>query len=357
MRVCVIASSRFPVSEPFAGGLEAHTHLLVRGLRNRGHEVTLFAAQGSDPALGVRCLEAAQFTSSAASRRDVGAPPEAVLQEHHAYLSLMLELAQDAEERFDVIHNNSLHHLPIAMARTVGAPIVTTLHTPPLGMLESAIRLAPGSSTFVSVSAATRRAWAPHVPSTTVHNGVDTRLWRPRKERAERLAVWSGRMVPEKAPHHAIMAARAAGVRLVLAGPRWDDDYFDVEVRPRLGGDVTYLGHLDHSTLRDVVARAGVAVVTPTWEEPYGLVAAEAMAAGTPVAAYARGALPEIVPAHVGALAAPDDTEDLARALERALDCDRRLVREHAEEHHSLTRMVEGYEQVYLDATRRRRSP
>ena len=92
LRICLIASSRFPVAEPFAGGLEAHTHSLASELIRRGHEVTLFAAPGSDPALGVTELGVEPFSSSPAARADVGARPEQWMREHHAYLKLMLDL-------------------------------------------------------------------------------------------------------------------------------------------------------------------------------------------------------------------------------------------------------------------------
>jgi hypothetical protein len=116
------------VAEPFQGGLEAHTAALADRLMRRGHEVSLFAAPGSDPRFGARVLPVSRHRSSAIARRDVAAPPETWMQEHHAYLALMLELMRDGD-RYDVVHNNSLHHLPIAMASAISPPLVTTLHT------------------------------------------------------------------------------------------------------------------------------------------------------------------------------------------------------------------------------------
>lgn len=344
LRICLVASARFPIREPFAGGLEALTHALAAELGRRGHHVTLFAAPGSDPALHVEELPVAQFEPSPAARRDVNAPSLRWMSEHHAYLQLMLGLARDPG-RFDLVHNHSLHHLPVAMAPSLSTPLVTTLHTPPLPWLESAVSLAPDSVIFTAVSTQTARAWAHAVPSTPILNGVDVRRWRPGPGGGP--AVWSGRLVPEKAPHEAIDAARAAGVPLVLAGPTPDASYFEDEIAPRLGPTAVHVGHLDHCALARLLGRASVALVTPAWDEPYGLVAAEAMACGTPVAAYARGALPEIVTAGTGALAAPGDVADLARALREAQGCDRRVVRRHAEAHCSLDRMVDDYERLY----------
>lgn len=347
LRICLIASSRFPVQEPFAGGLEAHTHVLASELVSRGHEVSLFAGEGSDPALPVTVLPVESFQCSDTARMDVGAPPALWMAEHHAYLGLMLELARSGASRFDVIHNNTLHHLPVAMGAAVPVPMVTTLHTPPIPWLESAACFAPEHSRFAAVSECTSRAWEHAVSSTTILNGVDTDLWRLGPGGPG--AVWTGRVVPEKAPHQAIDAARSVGVPIVLAGPVMDRGYFDEEIVPRLDADARYVGHLAQYELSELIGAACVAVVTPDWDEPYGLVAVEAMACGTPVAAYARGALPELVEEDTGRLAGPGDVAGLGAAMLEAALLDRHVVRRTAERRFGKHRMVDEYEQLYLD--------
>jgi glycosyltransferase involved in cell wall biosynthesis len=351
LRVCVIASSRFPVREPFMGGLEAHTHALASRLIRRGHTVSVFAAPGSDPDLGATAVPVAEFRTSTAARSDVGSPPEAWMQEHHAYLDLMLSLARGVHGPFDVIHNNSLHHLPVAMTPLLNTPMVTVLHTPPVPWLESAVGFAAPGTRFIAVSHAVRRAWRRTVSSHTIHNGVDVARWTPGGGGGP--ALWSGRIVPEKAPHEALLAARAAGLRIDLAGPVHDQSYFAEHVQPLLANpSARYLGHLDADGLRHAVAGASVAVVTPQWEEPFGLVAAEALSCGTPVAAYDRGALTELIDEHTGVLAPAGDIPALAEAMRRAATLDRAAARRRAVEHFSLDHMVDGYEQVYADISR-----
>lgn len=329
------------------GGLEAHTHALAHALRRRGHDVALFAAPGSDPRLGAVQLDVAPFVSSPAARADVGASPESWMREHHAYLDLMLGLARGRHGHFDVVHNNSLHHLPVAMSELLTVPVVTTLHTPPVPWLESATEFASPRCRFVAVSHDLARAWRHRVQSQVVHNGVDTAFWRPGPGGGP--ALWSGRIVPEKAPHEALDAAAHAGLPIDLAGPVHDQAYFDEQILPRLGAGARYLGHLGQVALRKAVGGASVAVVTPQWDEPFGLVAVEAMSCGTPVAAYDRGALGEIVDETVGVLAPAGDVAALADAMRQALHRDRNEVRRTVSRRFSLSRMVDGYESVYRD--------
>ncbi len=351
LRICLVANCRFPIAEPFTGGLESMTWHLASELVRRGHEVAVFAAPGSDPGLGAVELPVAAMPDRA-GRHDVDAPPYVEVAEHHAYLSLMLELAQQGLGEFDVLHNNSLHYLPVAMARALPVPVLTTLHTPPLWWLESAVRLDAGSSSFAAVSRHTAASWAPITPSTCVLNGVDVDQWPAGPRGAT--AVWSGRIVAEKAPHDAVLAARRAGIPIVLAGPVLDAAYFRESVEPLLGPEATYAGHLPQADLATLVGTSAVAVVTPAWDEPYGLVAAEALACGTPVAAYARGGLPEVLTPDTGRLATAGDVGMLAAAMTDALSLDRARCRQHAEDDLSLTRMVDNYEDLYLDILGRR---
>jgi glycosyltransferase involved in cell wall biosynthesis len=283
---------------------------------------------------------------SAAASADPSMPGTAFMADHHAYLTLMLRLARDGTE-FDVVHNHSLHHLPVAMAPALATPMLCTLHTPPTPWLESAISATAGAGArFAAVSSYTARSWQHLLPDVTVvRNGVDGRRW-PLGGGGSDL-VWFGRITPEKGPHLAIDAARRAGRPLVIAGPVSDPDYFARDVEPRLGGEVRYAGHLAHRELAQLVGASAAALVTPQWDEPYGLVVAEAMMSGTPVVAFARGGIPEIVGPGGGRLVATGDVAAMAAAIPDAVELSRPVVHTLAAQRCSAAAMVADYLDIY----------
>jgi len=331
----VIAHLKHAIQEPFAGGLEMHTRFLCASLRQRGHEVTLFAATGSEP-------EGLESISNAMQMGVASFPAE-----HRVYRKLMYSLRG---RRFDVIHNNSLHYLPVAMSGGLSAPMVTTLHTPPFWELEGAMRLSDTAHhCYVAVSQMIRRAWQPiNDVKRVIANGIDLDQFAFRATpELEPYGVWYGRIVPEKGLHLAIEAARAAGLPLRFAGPISDPEYFAASIRPHLGAAVVYLGHLPHAALAAVIAGARVFLCTPLWDEPYGLVVAESLSCGTPVAAFARGAIPELLDESSGVLAVPGDVGALADAALLAAGLSRLACRRRAESVCDSRAMIDAYERLY----------
>ncbi|MEZ5654960.1 MAG: glycosyltransferase [Sphingobium sp.] len=349
MRIGIIAHVKHPIAEPFAGGLEAHTALLATRLRERGHKVTVFASTRSEAEIGVEPI------CDATSLNAVGtaeATDESFFREHHAYLDLMQRLRQGG---FDVIHNNSLHYLPVAMADVLPMPMVTTLHTPPFCWLESGIRLARHDNiSFVAVSKVMTALWRSVVPGCKViSNGIDLKRFSFQAEHDPAIyMVWQGRLVPEKGAHHAIAAAKKMGIPLKIAGPALDQEYFDREVKPHLGGGIKYEGHLAQKDIAALVGKAAVLLNTPGWDEPYGLVVAEALACGVPVAAFDRGAMREILTEECGVLAQPDNAEALAQAAKAAMALSRHACRHRAETACDAETMVTRYEKLYYQLTR-----
>ncbi|MHA6724002.1 glycosyltransferase [Sphingomonas sp. RS2018] len=336
---------RHPIAAPFMGGMEAHCHLLTRGLIERGHDVTLFASGDSDPDLPIFTVMPRHY--------------EAVLPWAHWRGTERLSEFQDRafvtawqairESGFDVVHNNAMHPAIHAWAARDHQPMVTSLHVPPFDGLSNAIQEQAGPWLLQTTTSRSHMAgWWSTPPSTAsiVHNGIDTDRWTFRAEGNGR-AVWAGRITPNKGTALAIRAAKEAGIALDVIGPIDCMDYFSESVAPLLDVDRVYHGHMGSDVLVDHIGAASVLIATPMWDEPFGLIAAEAMACGVPVAALDRGALSEVV-GDCGALAG--DEAALVEAIRRALSLPRKQCRTRVERYFSLDAMIDGYEDAYAAA-------
>jgi glycosyltransferase involved in cell wall biosynthesis len=347
LSIALVGSARFGVTEPFAGGLEAHTVTTALALQRAGHDVTIFAGPADEPRrCDVEVVPIVDTTLDTASveRADTQMSPLAAEQMARGFRSTMETIR--ATRRFDIVHNNSLDATPVAFDGRLGTPMVHVLHCPPFAALADAHRARiwrAGAGCVIAVSASLGATW-PGICTAVVPNGVAVHRWQPGAcdERSDR-CVWVGRVVPEKAPHLAIDAARLAGRPIVLAGPVQHRGYFDAEIAPRLGDDATWAGHLCHDELCELIGGSAVGVVTPLWDEPFGLVVAEMLACGTPVAATGRGAIASFVDPSVAAIAIADTPAGVAAAIDRAAHLDRAACRRHASTHLSDDRMVERY--------------
>jgi len=339
LRIGVLTHIKFPICQPFAGGLEAFTHDVTLGLRERGHAVTLFAKGGS----------AAHLDAVAVPDEEQCRHPSlssAYVAEHHAYLKLMQRID---DYGFDVIFNNSLHYVPITMASVIRTPMLTVLHTPPFFEMVNALRGDRQHGRFSTLSVANAQQWSEVVNHCAViPNGIDLHSWQPAGAVGEH-ALWFGRLVPDKGAHLAIDAARQAGIALRLAGQAVDERYFKEYIQPRLGPGVDYIGHLQRPQLAAELASASLALITPCWEEPFGLVVAEALACGTPVAAFDRGAMRDLISDEVGCLVPANDVAALAAAIPIARGKSRQACRARAEAQWNHGLMLDRYEALLAD--------
>ncbi|QEG39249.1 glycosyltransferase family 4 protein [Roseimaritima ulvae] len=350
MKIGIIGHLKFPIAKPFAGGLECFTHQLAMNLQARGHSVTLFAAGDSDPMLPVEAV--VPRSTIAESQRRLGRVDTELVEalEDEAYAKLMVNLAASD---YDIVHNHSLSPIPLRFAATVPVEMVTTLHAPPLPRMvhELRDRGSQRCGRFVNISAANANAWSNVIDDQAIiHNSVDTDHWKICTTSKTKRAIWFGRILADKGTHYAVDAAHQAGLSIDIVGPISDQKYFDQQVEPRLKRGDQYLGHRTHDELCELLSRSAVALVTPCWDEPFGLVVAEALACGTPVAGFARGALPEIVSPHVGQLAPPGDVRQLAEAVTRCLQLNSNVCRRYAQENFGMSRMLRRYEQLYNTA-------
>lgn len=344
MRIAVLATNRHPLVAPFAGGQESFTAGLCAGLRARGHDVVLFAAEGSDPQLADELIAYPALPPlSQVARLDPQVPEPWFLADHHAFTFAMAELA--ARDDIDVVANHSLHHLPLSLSKTLAAPVVTTLHTPPFPWMELGAALAAPSARYVAVSQALARQWTT-LRADVIANGVDPDRFALGPGSPRGALAWVGRLTPEKAPHLAIAVARRMGRPLDIVGPIVDAGYVAREVTPHLGDDVRHLGSLAAEDLASVVGASDALLMTPVWEEPFGLVAVEAAMCGTPVVALARGGVGEAVTRETGVLVDPESA-DVVGALCAGVDAvgslDRSCVRESAVATFSFERCLDAH--------------
>ncbi|KAA9089704.1 glycosyltransferase [Microbacterium radiodurans] len=357
LRIAVIAPLRFPIARPHAGGLEAAVWSEVEALRARGHRVDVVAVRGSEHVVPGSVFEMPELGWAAdAVRTDKTYPPAYELVSVPMLRRALEAIAADADA-YDVVSNHCLHPLPLRMAPSLGVPMVTTLHTPVDAGFVSAHRSAGRrGSVFLSVSEHTRRQWLrAGVASTLLPNGVDPDVWRPGAG-GDGL-VWFGRVVPEKAPHLAIEVARALGRPLTIAGRIGDRQYADEMIAPRLGGGIGYVGELRPEELASLVGSSALALATPAWAEPFGLVGPEALMTGTPVVGFAVGGVPEIAAASIGMqLVEAGDVDAMAAVAREMLAVSddprlraplRRRIRARAVERFSIEARITALERLY----------
>jgi glycosyltransferase involved in cell wall biosynthesis len=345
LRIAVIAHLRHPIAMPFMGGMEAHCYQLVAALGARGHDVTLFASGDSDPALPLHPIAERHYDAVLPWAQWHGTPELTAFQEA-AFGRAWDEIAAGG---FDIVHNNTMHPTLHVLAKRDRKPMVTSLHVPPFAGLANAV--ADNGAEWLRQTATSQShlaSWWATPPNTAsvVHNGIDTVRWQFQGEGNGR-AVWAGRITQNKGTAVALDVAKRAGVALDVIGPIDCMDYFTDHVAPRLDHASIYHGHLGGQALVDAIGSASVLLSTPMWDEPFGLIAAEALACGVPVAALDRGAMREVV-GDCGAIAT--DAASLGDAIGAATAISRTSCRDRVERLFSLAAMIEGYERAYAAA-------
>lgn len=333
------------------GGLEAFTHDIATRLKGRGHQITLYASELSDPDLNVHVIMSdMDYDRETLSRFRSHELSEDFISTHHAYLELM----QDIDGRgHDIIFNNSLNYVPVTMSTILNTPMVTVLHTPPIFEMKRAMALERKSAKmqYVSVSRPNADAWKPYLNDCTViSNGIDTELWAYTAKPQGDYLAWFGRIHPDKGTHLAIKAAKIAGLKIKVAGSIADQHYYETYVKPLIDDHVELLGNCNHQELKSLIGNAKASVITPCWDEPFGLVVAESLSCGTPVAGISRGALPYILDESTACLTTSNDPTELAKCIKKAISLDRLACRKRALENLNVEKMVDAYVDLFSSA-------
>ena len=318
----------------------------------RGHDVDVFAASGSEIE-GVRVVDVGVDASALHEflYRAGSSPPVDQAPFIAAYARVFEAIAGGS---YDVIHNHAFDAPAIRGAIVVAAPVVHTLYLPPEESIVQALREASGDlhrPVVATVSLAQADAWRVFVDIDAVLPvGVSTARipWSAAQGVG---AVFAGRFSSEKGPADAIAIAQRAGMSIDLYGDAYDDEYAEREVYAAGGRDGVGVHHaIPRASLWRVIAGAAAVLCPANWDEPFGLVAAEAQACGTPVVAFRRGGLQDIVLDGVtGFLVDPGDVGAAAAALRRVGDIDRSACRSHAEAHLDIDSALDAHEHLYRD--------
>jgi glycosyltransferase involved in cell wall biosynthesis len=352
MKIAIMAPLVTAIREPAQGGSQAFVSDLARGLAGRGHHVHVYAASGSqipgveviDTGVNPRSLRGTLYRAFGPAGSH-GAESAAEAAFASAYASVR-------EISYDVIHNHAFDAPAVRLATALQAPVVHTLHLPPDQAVAAALRYADRAGrppTVAGVSAFSAGAWRrivrvdailpPYVPVSVIG-------WSTAPGRG---AVFAGRLSPEKGAAQAIDIALAAGVPIDVYGEAYDADYSRDQIGPRrTRPGVAVHPAVPRAALWEAMARAAVVLYPARWDEPFGMAAAEAQACGTPVVAYRRGALGEVVAdGETGFLVPPDDGRAAVEAVGRAAGLSRSACREHAVNDLDLERSLDAHEELY----------
>jgi glycosyltransferase involved in cell wall biosynthesis len=353
MKIAIMAPLVTAIREPQRGGSQAFVSDLARGLAGRGHDVHVYAASGS-VIPGVEVIDTGVDPGSLAGTlyRPFGSPgSETDVAASAAETAFAAAYESMQATRYDVVHNHAFDAPAVRLAAALRAPVVHTLHLPPDRAVAAALREVAGS----------------RAPAVAVVSGFQAGLWRPVvgvdailppypptrvipwSGTAGRGALFAGRFSPEKGAADAIDIAHAAGVPIEVYGDVYDAGYSREQIDPRRDWPgVTVHQGVPRASLWQAMGRAAVVLCPSRWDEPFGLAAAEAQACGTPVVAYRRGGLGEVIVDGVtGFLVPPDDVPAAAAAVSEAILLSRPACREHAEGRLDLEVTLDAHERLY----------
>ena len=328
------------------GGTERIVHGLVTELDRRGHEVTTFAS--GDSVVPGRHIETVPQ-----ALRPIGYTGDSL-----PWMQLTMQKILAHIDEFDLIHSH-LEWQSLLLARISPIPVVSTFHGRlDLAWAEDLLEDPPGGLVAISNSQASAH---PDVPwAGVVYNGLrlaDAPFGRKRSD----ALCFVGRVAREKGIVEAIEVAQAAGrplrIAAKVAAGGVERDYYDEVFYPALkaaGKTVEYLGEISQAERDQLFAESDAVLMPGSWPEPFGLVAIEALACGTPVIARRSGALPEIIRDGIDGFLG-DDVTAMAFKVDRVADLDRAAIRESVIDRFSVERMTDGYEAVYRDRLAERR--
>ena len=344
LRIAITADPEVAVPPLLYGGIERIVDMLVRGLVQRGHAVTLFANPGSQVSCQLSPYPRLRSRSTTDTLANMCHVSHAILGGH-----------------FDIVHSFArLAYLTPLLPRRIPKIMSYQREVSPdsvrLGNL-----LSRGTLSFTGCSAHLIHRWQFNDHFHVVYNGVtlETYQWTPQVEQHAPL-VYLGRVEEIKGVHLAIEVARKSGRRLIIAGnvseAKHHQRYFAEQIQPHVDGDtIQYVGAVGDSAKNELLGRSAALLMPLLWEEPFGIVMAEALACGTPVIGLRRGSVPEIVQQDVNGFVC-DSVDQMVLAVGRLAEIDRRDCRRIAEDKFSDRVIVDCYERLYRELVQKTRN-
>lgn len=317
------------------GPWERIVSLLTEGLIERGLEVTLFAT--ADSLTQARLVATCPRPYS----EDESLDPK-------VWECLHLAAVFERAAEFDLIHNH-FDFLPLSYSRLVQTPVVTTIHGFSSERILPVYQKYNGHTYYVAISQADRHPTLDYLA--TIYHGISLNEFTFQPKPGDYL-LFFGRIHPDKGVAEAIEVARQAGRRLVIAGIIQDRDYFEREVAPHVGQHgIDYIGSVGPEQRDKFLGGASALLHLINFEEPFGLSVVEAMACGTPVIAYGRGSMPELID-HEKTGFIVNNLDEAIAAVGAADELDRAQIRQYVAANFSRERMVDNYIRVYQKAAR-----
>ncbi|MBU1119288.1 glycosyltransferase family 4 protein [Patescibacteria group bacterium] len=339
LRIAVIAPPWLPVPPHGYGGIELVVHALTEELVLAGHEVTLFASGDS-----TTCAKLVSPYPKALRNR--GVP-----WTNCTFSLVHIHEALKHQEEFDIIHSH-IDSLDVFFAKQVSVPFVSTVHTLlhkryPEDLRTEAYRHFPNHKVVTISHDQKNKATVALDYIDTVYNGIPLKEYTYSNTPDDYFA-WLGRVIEYKGVLGAIAAAKKGRAHLNLAGviEKPEESFFEKRVKPDLDDRITYIGEVSGKTKNSFLKNAKALLCPIEWEEPFGLTLIEAMACGTPVIAFNRGAIPEII-AHGKTGYIVENVDEMVEAMGKVDAISREECRKHVEEKFSSKKMASAYENVY----------
>lgn len=330
MRVAMLSPVAWRTPPREYGPWERVTSLLTEGLVKKGVDVTLFATQDSITSGKLQSVCPVGYEEDKSINRKVW---------ECLHISEVFEHAAE----FDLIHNN-FDFLPLSYSNLVTTPMLTTIHGFSSPSILPVYEKYNKHVQYISISNADRNPSLEYIA--TVYHGIDVENFTFKAE-GEDYLIFFGRIHKDKGAKEAIEIAHKSGKPLIMAGIIQDEEYFKKEIKPHLDNKkVSYVGNVGAEKRNQLLGSAAALLHPINFNEPFGLSVVEAMACGTPVVAFRKGSMAElIVHGKTGFLV--ETVDEAVRAVENLNTIDRQHCRLHVEKHFSVDRMVENYLAVY----------